>query len=94
MFDTPLKLNVKINEDDSCPLENLTVFKRLVGSLLYLTMTRVDISHAVHIVSHFISNPHKLHLVEVHRILRYIKDTPGLWSIISFCIILIAVSIC
>ena len=46
-FDTPLELNVKISKDDGCPLEDPTVFRRLVGSLLYLTMTLPDISHAV-----------------------------------------------
>ena len=46
-FDTPLELNVKISKDDGSPLEDPTIFRRLVGSLLYLTMTRPDISHAI-----------------------------------------------
>ena len=74
-FDTPLGLNVKISKDDGCPLEDPTVFQRLVGSLLYLTMTRPNISHAVHTVSQFVSNQHKPHLVAIYRILQYLKGT-------------------
>ena len=46
-FATPIELNVKIGKDDGHPLSDPTLFRRLVGSLLYLTMTRPDISHAV-----------------------------------------------
>ena len=74
-FDTPLELNVKISKDDGCPLEDPTVFRRLVGSLLYLTMTRPDISHAIHTMSQFVSNPYKPHLAAVYRILRYLEGT-------------------
>eukprot|EP00268_Persea_americana_P014860 TRINITY_DN16687_c0_g1_i5.p1 TRINITY_DN16687_c0_g1~~TRINITY_DN16687_c0_g1_i5.p1 ORF type:complete len:100 (+),score=5.30 TRINITY_DN16687_c0_g1_i5:492-791(+) len=50
-FNTPLELNVKITKDDGSPLQDPSIFCRLVGSLLYLTMTRRDISHAVKTVS-------------------------------------------
>eukprot|EP00268_Persea_americana_P063207 TRINITY_DN8175_c0_g1_i5.p2 TRINITY_DN8175_c0_g1~~TRINITY_DN8175_c0_g1_i5.p2 ORF type:complete len:139 (-),score=7.17 TRINITY_DN8175_c0_g1_i5:1892-2308(-) len=74
-FDTPLELNIKISKNDGCPLEGPTIFRRLVCSLLYVTMTRPDISHAMHTVSQFVSNPHRLHLLAVYRILRYLKGT-------------------
>jgi hypothetical protein len=38
--DTPLELNVKYGKDDDELLENPTLYRRLVGSLVYLTMTR------------------------------------------------------
>jgi hypothetical protein len=38
-------------------------------------MTRPDISHVVHTVSQFVSNPHKPHLTATLRILRYVKGT-------------------
>lgn len=75
MFDTPLELNVKINRDDGCQYDDPTVVRCLVGSLLYLTMTRPNMYHGVHIVIHFVGNPHQPHLVAVHRILRYLKGT-------------------
>lgn len=74
-FATPIELNVKISKEDGQPLIDPTLFRRLVGSLLYLTMTQPDISHAFQTVSQFISNPHKLHLQAVYRILCYVKGT-------------------
>ncbi|XP_026428690.1 uncharacterized protein LOC113324597 [Papaver somniferum] len=44
-------------------------------SLNYLTITRPDISHAVHIVSQFMSAPRSTHFAAVLRILRYLKGT-------------------
>ena len=46
-FATPIELNVKFSKDGGPPLQDPTLFRRLVGSLLYSTMTRPDISHAV-----------------------------------------------
>eukprot|EP00268_Persea_americana_P034008 TRINITY_DN33651_c0_g3_i1.p2 TRINITY_DN33651_c0_g3~~TRINITY_DN33651_c0_g3_i1.p2 ORF type:complete len:144 (+),score=22.98 TRINITY_DN33651_c0_g3_i1:2472-2903(+) len=45
--DTPLELNVKIRQDDGSPLSDQSMYRQLVGSLLYLTISRPDISHAV-----------------------------------------------
>uniref|UniRef100_A0A2N9J561 Integrase catalytic domain-containing protein n=1 Tax=Fagus sylvatica TaxID=28930 RepID=A0A2N9J561_FAGSY len=49
--------------------------EQLVGSLVYLTVTRPDISYAVHIVSQFMAAPRSLHYAVVLRILRYLKGT-------------------
>lgn len=57
-FATLIVLNVKINKDDGHPLAYSTLFRGLVGRLLYLTMTRPDISHVVQTVSQFTGNPH------------------------------------
>ena len=64
-----MELNSKLHKDEGNHLPNPTIYKKLVGSLIYLTMTRPDISYAVHIVSQFVGNPYKLHLTAVHRIL-------------------------
>ena len=69
ILDTPMELNSKLHKDEGNHLPNPTIYKKLVGSLIYLTMTRPDISYAVHIVSQFVGNPYKLHLTAVHRIL-------------------------
>ena len=47
----------------------------MVGSLIYLTHTRPDIVNAVSIVSRFMSEPSKDHLIAAKRILKYIKGT-------------------
>ncbi|TYK13951.1 putative mitochondrial protein [Cucumis melo var. makuwa] len=48
---------------------------QLVGSLIYLTVTRLDIVYPVHIVSQFMAAPRTIHFTIVLRILRYIKGT-------------------
>jgi len=47
----------------------------MVGSLIHLTITRLDISFAVHTVSKFMQSPRHFHLSVVHQILRYLLDT-------------------
>ena len=43
-------------------LENATMYKQLVGSLIYLTLTQPDISHAIGVASQFMQKPKKQHL--------------------------------
>lgn len=57
------------------PLDDPTLYRQLVGSLVYLTVTRPDISYAVHVVSQFMSAPRSTHFSAVLRILRYIKSS-------------------
>ena len=47
----------------------------MVGSLIYLTVTRPDISHAVGMVSKFMDAPRFVHYAAVLWILRYVKGT-------------------
>ncbi|XP_026441536.1 uncharacterized protein LOC113340626 [Papaver somniferum] len=71
--DTPLELNVKYIPTYGTLLSNQTLYRELVGSISYLTITRPDISHAVHIVSQFMSALRSTNYAAVLRILRYIK---------------------
>ncbi|CAL8997966.1 unnamed protein product [Prunus brigantina] len=75
--DTPMELNVKYRRDDGELLEDPTTYRKLVGSLIYLTITRPDISYAVHTVSKFMQAPRHHHLSAVRRIIRYILGTPS-----------------
>uniref|UniRef100_A0A2N9F074 Reverse transcriptase Ty1/copia-type domain-containing protein n=1 Tax=Fagus sylvatica TaxID=28930 RepID=A0A2N9F074_FAGSY len=72
---TPLELNVKLNTTDGEPLSDATLYRQLVGSLIYLTVTRPDLAYVVHLVSQFMSAPRSTHYAAVLRILRYIKGT-------------------
>uniref|UniRef100_A0A2N9GWD9 Integrase catalytic domain-containing protein n=1 Tax=Fagus sylvatica TaxID=28930 RepID=A0A2N9GWD9_FAGSY len=72
---TPLELNVKLNTTDGEPLSDATLYRQLVGSLVYLTVTRPDLAYDVHLVSQFMSAPRSTHYAVVLRILRYIKGT-------------------
>ncbi|RVX14341.1 Retrovirus-related Pol polyprotein from transposon RE1 [Vitis vinifera] len=59
------------------PLGDPGRYRRLVGKLNYLTITRPDISFPVSVVSQFLQSPCDSHWDAVIRILRYIKSTPG-----------------
>ena len=69
IFDTPMELNGKMSKDDGTPLDDPSIFRQIIGSLLYLAMTRPNITYAVHTVRQFVSNPHKPHLAAALRIL-------------------------
>jgi hypothetical protein len=71
----PLETNVKLLATDGEPLSDATLYRQLVGSLIYLTVTRLDIAYAVHLVSQFMSAPRSIHYVAILCILRYVKGT-------------------
>ncbi|KAF3671952.1 putative ammonium transporter 1 member 2-like [Capsicum annuum] len=48
---TPIEINTKYKEADGEPFSDPTLYRQLVGSLVYLTMTRPDISYAVQVLS-------------------------------------------
>ena len=54
-----------------------STYRRLVGRLIYLTITKPEISYSVHILNQFMQEPRKPHLDVVHRLLRYLKGPPG-----------------
>ena len=67
--------NVRLQEDKGKDLEDVTMYQQLVGSLIYLILTLLDILYVVGVVSRYMSNPKKPHLDAVRRILRYVKGT-------------------
>ena len=73
--DTPVELNAHLTPSGGKPLSNPSLYRRLVGSLVYLTVTHLDISYAVHQVSQYLSAPRSTHYAAVLRILRYLKGT-------------------
>uniref|UniRef100_A0A2N9F943 Integrase catalytic domain-containing protein n=1 Tax=Fagus sylvatica TaxID=28930 RepID=A0A2N9F943_FAGSY len=75
IVDTSIEYNNRLNTHDGEPLPDATLYRQLVGSLVYLTVTRPDISYAVHIVSQFMAAPRSLHYAAVLRILWYLKGT-------------------
>ncbi|XP_018626145.1 secreted RxLR effector protein 161-like [Nicotiana tomentosiformis] len=80
---TPLELNQKLTslEYDKGigskvydPLIDVTSCQKLIGKLLYLTVTRPDISYAVQILSQFMKTPKRSHMDAATRVVRYLKQ--------------------
>ncbi|RVX05223.1 Retrovirus-related Pol polyprotein from transposon RE1 [Vitis vinifera] len=82
--DTPMDPNVKLIPGQGEPLGDPGRYRRLVGKLNYLTITRPNISFPVSVVSQFLQSPCDSHWDAVIRILRYIKSTPGQGNLISW----------
>jgi hypothetical protein len=52
---------VKLEDGGETPLVDNTLYKKLVGILLYITHSRKDLSYVVEIVSRFMQESHELH---------------------------------
>ena len=74
--DTPLEINLNLRKEDGDLLSDPTSYRRLVGSLAYLTITWPDIAYAVNVVSQCMRAPRHHHPVAVKRIIRYILGSP------------------
>ena len=73
---TPVELNAHLTPSGKGePLSNPSLYRRLVGSLVYLIVTHLDISYVVHQVSQYLSAPWSTHYVAILCILRYLKNT-------------------
>eukprot|EP00253_Pinus_taeda_P015708 PITA_15708 len=73
---TPMEPRLKLSAQSSSPLVDETLFRQLVGSLIYLTATRPDISFAMSYISRFMSAPKADHWITAKRVLRYVRGTP------------------
>uniref|UniRef100_A0ACD5ZD48 Uncharacterized protein n=1 Tax=Avena sativa TaxID=4498 RepID=A0ACD5ZD48_AVESA len=73
--ETPMELHVKLRPTDGDPLPDPTRYRHFVGSLVYLVVTRPDISYPVHILSQFVSAPTTVHYGHLLRVLRYFRGT-------------------
>ncbi|MCO5563461.1 hypothetical protein L7F22_017103 [Adiantum nelumboides] len=71
----PLDQNVKLRVDEGQKLEDVTMYRQIVGSLIYLTILRPDLSYSVGLESQFMQLPRKPHLDVVRRTLRYVSAT-------------------
>ena len=74
---TPMEQNLKLCQSDGEFLADPSTYRRLVGRLLYLTVTRPDISFTVQKLSQFMAKPSNEHLTAAYRVLKYIKGSSG-----------------
>lgn len=75
---TPMVTNYKPQQEEkNSELCDQKEFRRLIGRLLYLCITRPDLTFAVHKLSQYVSKPYTYHMAAAQRVLRYIKGTVG-----------------
>ena len=74
---TPMAANAKLTNDPSGESVDVTLYRSMIGCLLYLTASRPDISFNVGIYSRFQSNPKVSHFNAVKRMIKYVAGTCG-----------------
>ncbi|KAG7597976.1 Retrotransposon Copia-like N-terminal [Arabidopsis suecica] len=75
----PMDPNVKLVLDSDEPvIDDPQLYRRLVGRMMYLTITRPDITYAVNRLCQFTSAPKQSHLKAAYRVLHYLKGSIGL----------------
>ena len=78
---TPMATATKLELNKTERSVDITSYRGMVDSLLYLTSSRPDIMFSTCLYARFQADPKKSHLVAIKRIFRYLKGTPnlGIW---------------
>nr|XP_034899819.1 uncharacterized mitochondrial protein AtMg00810-like [Populus alba] len=71
----PLATGEKLKKVDGSDLADEGLYRKIVGSLLYLTATRLDLMYAASLLSRFMTGPTKIHMGAAKRVLRYVQGT-------------------
>ena len=72
---TPISPNVKLNVDLLGKSVDSSLYRSIIGSLLYLTTSRPDISYSVGMCARYQANPKESHMIALKRIIKYVKAT-------------------
>ena len=72
---TPMDSNLKLLADDSSKLVDVTHYRQIIGSLMYLKNSRADICFAENTLSQYLLQPRRVHLVTTKHVMRYLKGT-------------------
>lgn len=72
----PTDAHHKLHITFRAPLPNLEPYQRLIGKLIYLTISRPNISFTIHALSKFMHQPTAPHYQATLRVLRYLKGSP------------------
>ncbi|GJS93771.1 putative ribonuclease H-like domain-containing protein [Tanacetum coccineum] len=78
---TPIETNKALLKDEEAGDVDVYIYRSMIGSLMYLTVSRPDMMFAVCAYARFQVTPKVSHLHDVKRIFRYLKGQPklGLW---------------
>jgi hypothetical protein len=78
---TPIGTNRSLDSDVSGNMVDQKMYRSMIGSLLFVTASRLDVMFNVCMCARFQATPRESHLKATKRILRYLKHTQniGLW---------------
>ncbi|GJW98882.1 uncharacterized mitochondrial protein-like protein [Tanacetum coccineum] len=76
-YKLPMDPNLKLQAEMGTPLQDPQVYRRYIGKLIYLTITRPDICYTVQLLSQFMQSPTSVHMQAVKHLLRYLLNSPG-----------------
>jgi len=74
-IETPMSTSTKLDKDEKGKNVNISVYRDMISSLLYLTASRYDIMFSVYLCARFQASLKESHLHTVKRIIRYVKRT-------------------
>ena len=69
---------IKLDKDENGKAVDITKYRDIIGSLLYLTASRPNIMFSVCLSTGFQSNPEESHLNAIKRVLKYLHGTMNL----------------
>ena len=72
---TPLLQNEKLSKVDKGEEVDPSYYRSLVGSLLYLTASKLDLMFATSVLSRYMQSPGQAHLRAAKGVLRFVKGT-------------------
>ena len=72
---TPISSNVKLTIDLLGKNVDPSLYRSMIGSLLYLTASRPDISYSMEVCARYQANPKESHMTALKRIIKYVKTT-------------------
>jgi hypothetical protein len=72
---TPMQTNCKLSKDDDSKSTDQRQYRSMIGNLLYVTTSRLDVMQVVGQVARFQAAPKESHVLAVKRIFRYLKGT-------------------
>jgi hypothetical protein len=74
-MNTPMEMKLKLLVDTSSKLIDATLYRQIIGSLMYLKNTKLDICFFMNTLSQFLVEPRHVHLVDAKHVMRYLKGT-------------------
>ncbi|KAM2328062.1 hypothetical protein ACFXTH_014569 [Malus domestica] len=72
---TPLAIDDKLSKENGSVDADESLYRIMVGSLLYLTATRPDLMYASCLLARFMNKPTRKHMGTAKRVLRYVQGT-------------------